>query len=55
MPPKPIAPRGPRSDRPPSAETNDPYAEKARSIFGATIVRVEPVSTPKQDPEAVEE
>ncbi|HUE14526.1 MAG TPA: DNA polymerase III subunit gamma/tau [Planctomycetaceae bacterium] len=55
QPAKPVATRGPGSDRQPSAETNDPYAEKARSIFGGTIVRVEAVSTPKQDPEAVEE
>jgi DNA polymerase III subunit gamma/tau len=55
QPAKPVATRGPGSDRQPSADTNDPYAEKARSIFGGTIVRVEAVSTPKQDPEAVEE
>ena len=54
-PAKPTAPKGTGNDPQPSAETNDPYAEKARSIFGATIVRVEPVSTPKIDPEAVEE
>jgi DNA polymerase-3 subunit gamma/tau len=54
-PAKPTAPRGTGNDPQPSAETTDPYAEKARSIFGATIVRVEPVSTPKIDPEAVEE
>jgi DNA polymerase III subunit gamma/tau len=33
----------------------DPYADKARAIFGAKVVRVEPVSAPKQDSEAVEE
>jgi hypothetical protein len=55
QPAKPVATRGTGNDRQPSAETNDPYAEKARSIFGGTIVRVEAVSTPKQDPEAVEE
>jgi DNA polymerase-3 subunit gamma/tau len=55
QPAKPVATRGPGNDRQPSPETNDPYAEKARSIFGGTIVRVEAVSTPKQDPEAVEE
>ena len=55
QPAKPVASRGPGNDRQPSAETNDPYAEKARLIFGATNVRVESLSTPKQDPEAVEE
>jgi hypothetical protein len=54
-PAKPAAPKAAGNDRQPSAETNDPYAEKARSIFGATITRVEPISAPKPDPEAVEE
>jgi hypothetical protein len=54
-PAKPAAPRSAGNDRQPSAETNDPYAEKARSIFGATIARVETVSAPKPDSEAVEE
>jgi hypothetical protein len=53
--PKPVVPKGPDNDRPVPAETNDPYAEKARQIFGAKIVRVEPVLAPKPDPEAVEE
>jgi len=54
-PPKPVVPKGPENDRPVPAETNDPYAEKARQIFGAKIIRVEPVLAPKPDPEAVEE
>ena len=54
-PPKPVVPKGPENDRPVPAETNDPYAEKARQIFGAKIVRVEPVLAPKPDSETVEE
>jgi DNA polymerase-3 subunit gamma/tau len=54
-PAKPSAPRSVGNDRQASTEMNDPYAEKARSIFGATIARVETVSAPKPDPEAVEE
>ncbi len=52
---KPVAPKAAANERPPAPETNDPFAEKARSIFGATIVRVETGSTPKRDPEAAEE
>jgi DNA polymerase III subunit gamma/tau len=54
-PPKPIAAKGPENSREPSAEITDPYAEKARSIFGAKIVRVEAAARPKPDVEAVEE
>jgi DNA polymerase-3 subunit gamma/tau len=52
---KPVAPKAAANERQPAPETNDPFAEKARSIFGATIVRVETGSTPKRDPEAAEE
>jgi DNA polymerase-3 subunit gamma/tau len=53
--PKPIAAKAPETNRETSAEISDPYAEKARSIFGAKIVRVEAVSRPKPDAEAVED
>jgi DNA polymerase III subunit gamma/tau len=53
--PKPVASKGPANERQPAPETNDPYAEKARAIFGATIVRVETGSAPKRGPEATEE
>jgi DNA polymerase-3 subunit gamma/tau len=52
---KPVAPKATANERQPTPETNDPFAEKARSIFGATIVRVETGSTPKRDSEAAEE
>ena len=39
--------KGPENSREPSAEITDPYAEKARSIFGAKIVRVEAAARPK--------
>jgi DNA polymerase-3 subunit gamma/tau len=52
---KPIAPKAPEPNREPPAEISDPYAEKARSIFGAKIVRVEAASRPKPDAEAVED
>jgi DNA polymerase III subunit gamma/tau len=52
---KPIAAKAPETNREVSTEVSDPYAEKARSIFGAKIVRVEGVSRPKPDAEAVED
>jgi hypothetical protein len=53
--PKPTAARVPESNRDVTAEITDPYAEKARSIFGAKIVRVEAASRPKPDAEAEED
>ncbi len=53
--PKPIAAQAPESSREITAEITDPYAEKARSIFGAKIVRVEAASRPKPDAEAEED
>jgi DNA polymerase III subunit gamma/tau len=53
--PKPIAARAPESSREVTAEITDPYAEMARSIFGAKIVRVEAASRPKPDAEAEED
>jgi DNA polymerase III subunit gamma/tau len=52
---KPVAAKVPESSREVTAEMTDPYAEKARSIFGAKIVRVETASRPKPDAEAEED
>jgi len=54
-PAKPSLPKGVANERKPAADSNDPYAEQARSIFGATIVRVEPVSMPKPELDGGEE
>lgn len=53
--PKPIAAKPPETNRETPQEIADPYAEKARSIFGAKIVRVEAASRPRPDAEAVED